>query len=52
LSGATTTTVPISDITEIKARIPGAVIPSSFVTNIKGLLIFLCEFSGCKNNHF
>jgi hypothetical protein len=37
LSGATTTISPISDITSIKARIPGAAIPSSLVIKIKGL---------------
>jgi hypothetical protein len=41
LSGATTTTVPISAITAISARIPGAEIPSSLVTKIKGLLVFI-----------
>jgi hypothetical protein len=40
LSGATTTTVPISDITAINALIPGAKIPSSLVTRIKGLVFF------------
>ena len=39
LSGATTTTSPISFITEIKFLSPGALIPSSFVTNINGLFI-------------
>ena len=36
LSGAITTTSPISFITEISALSPGAVIPSSLVTRIKG----------------
>ena len=43
LSGATTTTVPISDITAIKALIPGAEIPSSLVTKIRGLSFFMDE---------
>ena len=34
---ATTTTSPISFITSINDRRPGAVIPSSFVISIKGL---------------
>jgi methyl-accepting chemotaxis protein len=38
LSGATTTTSPIVCITEIKVLIPGAVIPSSLVTKIRGRL--------------
>jgi len=36
LSGATTITSPISFIADINVLIPGAEIPSSFVTNIKG----------------
>src|SRR5690606_22105727 len=47
LSGATTTTSPNSIIYRINALRPGAVIPSSFVTRIKGFAIVynLC----CKN---
>ncbi len=41
LSGATTITSPISDITSIKALIPGAETPSSFVISINGLSIFI-----------
>ena len=40
LSGATTITSPISLITDIKVLIPGAFIPSSFVTKISGLFIY------------
>ena len=36
LSGATTTTSPISFITSINFLMPGAVIPSSLVTSIRG----------------
>ena len=41
LSGATTTTSPISLITAISARIPGAVMPSSLVTSISGFVDML-----------
>ncbi len=48
LSGATTTTVPMSFITEMSMRIPGAVMPSSLVTRIKGFLeaMFCKELDG------
>jgi len=48
LSGATTTTSPISFITEIRVLIPGADIPSSFVTNIKGFFAILGIIIGQK----
>ena len=41
LSGATTTTSPILFITEINDLIPGADIPSSLVTKIKGFLYII-----------
>ena len=44
----TTTTSPISFITDIKARIPGADIPSSLVTNIKGFFAILGIIIGQK----
>ena len=50
LSGATTTTSPISDITSINERIPGADIPSSFVTRISGFFMELNYFY--KNKQF
>ncbi|MNS73097.1 hypothetical protein D3C72_1065270 [compost metagenome] len=47
LSGATTTTSPISFITLIKVRIPGAEIPSSLVTKIKGFFPILKFLPDC-----
>lgn len=41
LSGATTITSPISDMISIRHLIPGALIPSSFVTKIRGFSIVL-----------
>ena len=38
LSGATTTTSPRCFMASTKLRIPGAVIPSSLLTSIKGFL--------------
>ena len=40
LSGATTTISPMSFIIDIKVLIPGAFMPSSFVTKISGLSIY------------
>ena len=40
LSGATTITSPMFLTTDIKVLIPGAFIPSSFVTKISGLFIY------------
>ena len=40
LSGAITTTFPISFITSIRDLIPGSVIPSSLVTKINGFFLF------------
>jgi hypothetical protein len=40
-SGATTKTSPISFMISIKVRRPGAVIPSSLVTRIKGFVFIV-----------
>jgi hypothetical protein len=44
LSGATTIISPISDITAIKVRRPGAETPSSLVIKIKGLTLLIIVF--------